>query len=383
MLVVALVANLLMTQPSLQPHAPDYAQASAWICRPDRQDACAIDLATGGGLEPRDSSTSPPLKSAPNIDCFYVYPTISTAEGDNAPIEVGEDELRVVALQLARFRSVCRLYAPLYRQLTVSDMKRRLEGGTTPDLAKAMAMAEADVTAAWAYYLEHDNQGRGLVLIGHSQGALILQNLIRDQIDTKPLQARLVAAILPGSFVTAPKGTDVGGTFTSIPACRTQGQIGCVIAFNSFLDAAGPPPAYRAALEDNERAICTNPANLSGGPSLLRTIHSADRATIIPWFSAATKPQADPPAPFIETRSLYGQCLDGEGAAYLSITDPDGYLAGFGDFVFGGERDAGMGLHLIDLELVLGDLIERLGEQAEAFTASTDLRPGVWPAAPE
>ena len=31
-------------------------------------------------------------------------------------------------------------------------------------------MCPADVLAAWNYYLEHDNQGRGVVLVGHSQG---------------------------------------------------------------------------------------------------------------------------------------------------------------------------------------------------------------------
>jgi len=40
-----------------------------------------------------------------------------------------------------------------------------------------------DVRDAWHHYLEHDNQGRGVVLVGHSQGSFILAELIRQEID--------------------------------------------------------------------------------------------------------------------------------------------------------------------------------------------------------
>lgn len=348
-----------------QAPAPDYALDSAWICRPGRDDACAVDLATA-----REAAGSSP-ESHPPIDCFYVYPTISTAPGDSAPIAVTEDEARTVRLQLARLRSVCRLYAPLYRQLTVSDMKRRLEGGQTPDLPAAMALAEGDVAAAWARYLEHDNQGRGVVLIGHSQGALILQGLIRDQIDGQALGERLVSAVLPGSFVTAPTGRDVGGTFKAIPACRTKSQIGCVVAFNSFRAEAPPPEEYEGVLEAGERALCVNPAALAGGRAPLKAYFAADGTTIIPWFSAPPRATAPDAAPFVAPRNLTGACVREDGAAYLSIIQAgadDGFVLG-GDFLFQDERDAAMGLHLIDLELVMGDLVDLIGAQGQAYRA--------------
>jgi hypothetical protein len=377
---VALAAGLTTPLPvtAQTPAPPDYALDDAWICRPGRDDACAVDLSaavvTADGERRIDTPAS---DDVPAIDCFYVYPTISTTPGDSAPIAVTEDEARTVRLQLARLRWVCRLYAPLYRQLTVSDMKRRLEGGQTPDLPAAMALAESDIAAAWAHYLAHDNAGRGVVLIGHSQGALILQGLIREKIDGGPLMAQLVSAVLPGSFVTAPTGQDVGGTFKVIPACRKTTQTGCVIAFNSFRADAPPPEGYEAALDEGERTICTNPAALEGGPARLRPYFAADRTTIIPWFSAPPRKLASDAPPFVAPRGLSATCVDEDRGGYLSITaDPANYsFALDGDFVFEGRRDAAMGLHLIDLELVMGDLVEVIDAQGRAYAAQTAPRP--------
>lgn len=386
----ALVAGLNTPLPAKAqtPAPPDYAQDDAWICRPGHDDACAIDLssvilAVDGE---RRIETPVPDDVVPAIDCFYVYPTISTAPGDNAPIAVTGDETRTVRLQLARLRSVCRLYAPLYRQLTVSDMKRRLNGGQTPDLPAAMALAEDDVGAAWAHYLAHDNDGRGVVLIGHSQGALVLQGLIREQIDGRSLMAQLVSAVLPGSFVTAPAGQDVGGTFKAIPACRATTQTGCVIAFNSFRADVPPPGDYEAVLDKGERTICTNPAALGGGSVKLHPYFAADGATIIPWFSPPPHKLAAEAPPFVSPGGLSAACVDEDRGGYLSITaDPanDGFALG-GDFEFEGRRDAAMGLHLIDLELVMGDLVEVIGAQGRAYAAQTAPRPrpGGAPAGP-
>jgi pimeloyl-ACP methyl ester carboxylesterase len=63
-----------------------------------------------------------------------------------------------------------------------------------------------DVRDAWQYYLKNDNQGRGVVLIGHSQGAFILQALVANEIDGKPVQKQLVGAYILGATFLTPKG---------------------------------------------------------------------------------------------------------------------------------------------------------------------------------
>ncbi len=61
--------------------------------------------------------------------------------------------------------------------------------------------------AAWRDYLAHDNHGRGVVLIGHSQGAYVLKHLVKTVIDRSPAERRLlVSAILLGGQVLDANG---------------------------------------------------------------------------------------------------------------------------------------------------------------------------------
>jgi pimeloyl-ACP methyl ester carboxylesterase len=103
-------------------------------------------------------------------------------------------------------------------------------------------LAYGDVLDAWNYYLQHDNQGRGVVLIGHSQGSMVLTELIKREIDGKPIQKQLVSALLLGTSLPVPRDKDVGGAFQQVPLCRNSKQIGCVITYVSFR-ANAPPPA--------------------------------------------------------------------------------------------------------------------------------------------
>ena len=67
-------------------------------------------------------------KADPNapIDCFYVYPTISTDPGQNSDMTADPAEINVIKQQFARFASKCRPYAPLYRQITLVGLRKVL-----------------------------------------------------------------------------------------------------------------------------------------------------------------------------------------------------------------------------------------------------------------
>src|SRR6266545_4123969 len=198
------------------PKPNDYADGKTWLCRPGRQDACAIDhtttvVAADGKLSKETWSANP---NAP-IDCFYVYPTISTDQTPNSDMTADPAELNVIKQQFARFASQCRPYAPLYRQITLAGLRRVLAaggGGTSLD----HGVQYDDVRDAWNYYLKNDNNGRGIVLVAHSQGSFILNRLIAEEIDGKPVQSRLVSAILLGTTIPVPKGKDVGGAFEHV-----------------------------------------------------------------------------------------------------------------------------------------------------------------------
>ena len=155
---------------------------------------------------------------------------------------IGPEERNVVKQQLARFGSQCRLFAPMYRQVTLAGLRTRLAGG---ELALDRGRGYDDVRDAWRHYLQHDNGGRGVVLIGHSQGAMVLTALIASEIDGAPVRRQLVSAILLGTSLAVPKGKDVGGAFKQVPLCRADGQAGCVVTYASFR-ATVPPPAEHA-----------------------------------------------------------------------------------------------------------------------------------------
>jgi hypothetical protein len=234
------------------------------------------------------------------------------------------------------------------------------------------------VRDAWQSYLQHDNQGRGFVLIGHSQGSYVLQELIRREIDGKPVQSRLVSAILMGATLTVARGRDVGGAFQSIPLCRKPSQTGCVITFASYRSTV-PPPANAlfgrvgdAALE----AACTNPASLGGGSADLHSYLSATGRTITgtqaprPWVASGPAIET----PWVSVPGLLtARCSTNEHATYLEITvngnPSDPRIDDIGGDLGGPAKPlANWGLHLIDVNLAMGNLVDIVGQQAKAYT---------------
>src|SRR6185436_18280123 len=102
----------------------DYSNPKTWLCRPGASDACKVDLTTtvvtaDGKLTKEEWAANP---NAP-IDCFYVYPTVSTDRAPNSDMTPDAAELNVIRQQFARFGSKCRLFAPIYRQITLVGLR--------------------------------------------------------------------------------------------------------------------------------------------------------------------------------------------------------------------------------------------------------------------
>ena len=228
------LSGVAMAQAPAPPAQPknDYAQASNWLCRPDHLGPCGGDLTTT--VVAADGKTARETYRAardPKIDCFYVYPTVSHDLTPNSDMIPGPEENSVVLTQFARLGAKCRLFAPMYRQVTLTALRAGILG---KPMTVDRVLGVNDVRDAWNHYLEHDNHGRGVVLVGHSQGSGVLTQLIKSDIDGKPVQARIVSALLLGTSLQVPEGKDVGGDFQSIPLCRSKSQIGCVLAYASF-----------------------------------------------------------------------------------------------------------------------------------------------------
>lgn len=357
-----------------------YASSDSWLCLPGRADACSVNLDAalfGRGGAPSGRENYRAAVSAP-VDCFYVYPTISNDPTPNSDMMAGPEEKRTVEHQLARFGSVCRPFAPIYRQVTIQGLRSRLTG---QPMAIDPQLAYRDVLDAWNYYLQHHNQGRGVVLIGHSQGARMLSDLLRQQIEGKPVQKQLVSALLIGSNITVPKGKDVGGTFSQVPLCRTAAQTGCVISYVSFRDRL-PPPANslfgRSA--DGNQVACTNPAALAGGRGVLRSYlpvktNLTGQAHDKTGFAALAQLAQKADAQFASPEAIAAaECVQRDNASYLSISiDPAYTAAGIdiaGDLLYGERLLQEWGLHLVDVELAQGNLIAIVRQQAQAWSAA-------------
>lgn len=365
--------------PSPTPDTPDYADPATWLCRPGGSaDVCGRSDQTAVVLRADGSTSTERFRADPQapIDCFYVYPTISLDPGGNATMKVGKEEVAVVNQQFARFGAVCRRYAPLYRQVTLAALHANMRGAPIPS---DRTMAYADVKRAWDYYLAHDNHGRGVVLIGHSQGSGVLAQLVKNEIDGKPVQRQIVSVILAGYRLQVPVGKDVGGDFKTIPLCRAAGQTGCVINFASFR-ADSPPPAdaklFGASAGPGLEAACVNPAALAGGDAPLHA-YLGSGAEMVTASGEQQGPWTTPPtpinAPFVEVPGLLSaECRNQDNHNFLAITihpDPAGKRTNVivGDVVIDGHKLPDWGLHRIDVNLTMGNLVEVVRAQGRTW----------------
>lgn len=241
------------------PPAPDYALTESWAAFPLRERAAAA--------HPANAS---PVAQAAGVDVFYVHPTTfrSTTHWnqriDDAQTNDWTDR-SAIARQASVFNGCCRIFAPRYRQASLRAFST-MQG----DGALAYALAYGDVLRAFDRYMAQDNGGRPFILVGHSQGALHVFNLLRDRIDGRPVGRRMVAAYAFGYGIVA---GDFGTTFTTIKPCIAPRQVRCMIGWNSFLagadatsyvmrvrqrfvDAQGPGPGARL--------LCSDPLSLGG-----------------------------------------------------------------------------------------------------------------------
>ena len=359
--------------------APDYKDDASWLCRPGRKgDACDVDLTTtivaADGTLTRETFAADP--KAP-IDCFYVYPTVSTDATPNSDLSQDPAEKNVILQQFARFGSKCRTFAPMYRQLSLRGLQTALATGADPLALFSKGVHYDDVRDAWQSYLKNDNQGRGVVLIGHSQGAFILQALIANEIDGKPVQKQLVGAYILGATFLTPKGKDVGGQFKQIPLCRKAGQIGCVVNYSAFRSTVTPPgnTLFGHSADPAMSGSCTNPVTLGDGSAQLRAYLSGG-GRMIAMGGGALKPWATDKTvdtPFVSVPGLLtAQCKTNEFATYLEITvngDPaDPRVDDItGDLGAAAKPLANWGLHLIDVNLAMGNLLDLVDAQSKSY----------------
>jgi hypothetical protein len=326
---------------------------TTWLCSPQsKKDPCDYSL-KATVIQPDGARSTQTAKAArhPKVDCFYVYPTVSDQKTPNATLAKDPEIKAIATYQASRFQQDCRVWAPMYRQVT-------LQGISNPSAvsASASALAYRSAKAAFSDYIKHDNHGRGFVLIGHSQGSFVLKQLIGDVIDKKAsLRRRMVSALLLGGNVTNKE-------FKHVKPCVKAGQTGCVVAWSMFHD---PPPSnalFGRTTAPGQHVVCTSPSKLGSSSKLLPYAPTLPFPGTIGVGLAIFEPNrpTDVSTPWYEEPGvLTGSCATtADGASYLKID---------GSVLPNAVPDATWGLHLGDVNLALGNLTTIAKKQIAAY----------------
>lgn len=207
------------------PAPPDYAQLKYWVAHPDKLDSAdAVPV-----------STVQDGQSNAKADVFFLHPTMFWGKGgwngdtDDDKLNKKIEKL-AIRNQASIFNGAGRVFAPSYRQMVYGAF---FEKDDPQSAHKAFVLAYSDLSRAFEYYLENENNGRPIIIAGHSQGSAHGIQLLKDYFDGKPLQKQLVAAYIPGW----PVKTD---TFKVIKPCASPEQTGCYASWCSYEWGATP-----------------------------------------------------------------------------------------------------------------------------------------------
>ena len=226
--------------------------------------------ASGGGDNParwlpRGAAPAAPVKAA----VFFIHPTShfdhhrwNAALDDNLTNQRSELMVRGLA---SPFGAAQEVWAPRYRQATFGAFLT-----PRPDGGKAIDVAYKDVSAAFDHFLAHTDPALPIVLVGHSQGSLLLARLLHDRAAGKPLANRIAAAYLVGWPISLADDLPLLG----LPACSGPDEAGCILSWQSFAEPADPKMMFDTYAHlpgfDGRKGrvgpfLCTNP--LTGKPA--------------------------------------------------------------------------------------------------------------------
>ena len=329
-----------------------YDGESQWICEPGTPlDACKTPLTTTEIAADGARAVRTPELAKSDVDCFYVYPTVDLelVPGNHTDFRDPRKERATTLAQGGPFSEVCNVWAPLYRQVTIGTYLRpkdRLEAG--------LAIAFADVEAAFRQYLALAPANHKIVLVGHSQGAEMVVRLVKTFFDGDPaMRARLLLAM--------PIGGDVeDDTFANVPPCTKPLETGCFVAYRSY--AAGDPieKPDRWLPRPGHRSACVNPATVDGGTGTFARAFFPANGELRRFMRNIDGVET----PFVAFRDHYtGKCVtEASGFSYLAVAETS---PGPVDIH---RRFRKMGLHLVDMQIPSGDLVEMVRHREVATT---------------
>ena len=186
-----------------------------------------------------------------DVDLFLVCPTVDMKDEYN--MTIADEELKesfVGALNMERgiYEDNSRMYAPFYRQATFKVYELDKE-----NWEPYMQTAYSDVSAAFSWYLEHENNGRPIIIAGFSQGADMCYRLLQEYFGEEDLYNQLVAVYAIGWPCTK----ELVDAYPQIKPAQSAEDIGVVISF----DCESPAVEETFITPSGTSAYTINPLN--------------------------------------------------------------------------------------------------------------------------
>lgn len=186
-----------------------------------------------------------------DVDLFLVCPTVDTLDEEFMSLE--NDVMKgyfAGALEMERgiYEESTRMYAPYYRQIAMNGYEQDLT-----ERERRLAVAYKDVSDAFAYYLENENNGRPIILAGFSQGSDMVYRLMEEYFGSEEMQQKLVAAYAIGWACTE----DMVKEYPQIRPAQSADDLGVVISF----DCEAPEVTETIVNPAGRKAYSINPLN--------------------------------------------------------------------------------------------------------------------------
>lgn len=250
-----------------------YANLDLWYSHPDKtgEDPSRYlpSESDEGERELLPSPADPPEAPVADFALFFIHPTSYIDKSQwNAPL--GDERAERFAQTYLRgmaspFNQASEIWAPRYRQATFGAFLT-----DKPEGQQAIDAAYADVALAFAQFRESVDPAKPIVLVGHSQGALHLMRLLKEEVAESDLKDRLVVAYVIGWPISLEHDLPLMGVLP----CNEPNSTGCVISWSSFAEPAEPDDlleSYATSLgldgqpRGNSNILCTNPLTGSLG----------------------------------------------------------------------------------------------------------------------
>ena len=186
-----------------------------------------------------------------DADLFLICPTVDMNDEFNMSMDDEDTKASFLgALNMERgiYEESTRMYAPYYRQAAMKVYSLDRE-----EWEPYMELAYSDVSAAFAWYLEHENEGRPIVLAGFSQGADMCYRLLEEYFGDEELYDQLVAVYAIGWPCTE----ELTAQYPQIRPAQGADDFGVVISF----DCEAPEVTETFISPAGQRAFGINPLN--------------------------------------------------------------------------------------------------------------------------